>query len=121
MPPAELIFSSYFDNKPKVVGYKAKWETNSEEYNQTNRAFGTLENNSELKNKLIDLCLRSWQTFNLKGYVRIDFRVDPEDQIYILEINGNPCIAPDSGFVAAVGNAGYTNEIMIKRILEQLN
>ncbi len=121
LPPAEMIFSDYFKNQPKIVGYKAKWDESSEEYKQTNRAFGTLENEPELKSKLVEICRKSWTAFNLKGYVRIDFRLDKNNQIYILEINGNPCIAPDSGFVAAVQYAGYSVEEMVKRIIEDVN
>jgi len=121
LPPAEMIFSGYFDDKPKIVGYKAKWDEDSEEYKQTNRAFGTLENNQKLKEKLRTICEQAWTVFNLKGYVRIDFRVDTDDNVYILEINGNPCISPDSGFVAAIQQLGYTNEMMITRILADLN
>ncbi len=121
LPPAEMLFTSFFDNKPKVIGYKAKWDENSEEYKQTNRAFGTLENNMPLKKKMTDVCRKSWKAFNLHGYARIDFRVDDKDNLYILEINGNPCIAPDSGFIAAINYAGYSNEIIVKRILEDIN
>ncbi len=121
LPPAEMIFSSFFDNKPKVVGYKAKWDENSDEFKQTNRSFGTLETNKPLKNRILEVCSESWKAFNLHGYARIDFRVDKNDNLYILEINGNPCIAPDSGFVAAINYAGYNNEKMIERILEDIN
>jgi len=121
LPPAEMMFDSYFDDKPKIVGYKAKWDVQSDEYNQTNRSFGTLENNQKLKENLTKICQQSWKAFNLKGYVRIDFRVDINEKVYILEINGNPCISTDSGFVAAAEYAGYDNEIIIKRILEDLN
>lgn len=121
LPPAEMIFSGYFDDKPKIVGYQAKWDETSEEYKQTNRAFGTLENEPELKENLIQICQKSWVAFNLKGYVRIDFRVDKNNNIYILEINGNPCIAPDSGFVAALKHAGYSIENMVERIISDLN
>ncbi|GAB4290454.1 MAG: D-alanine--D-alanine ligase [Marinilabiliales bacterium] len=121
LPPAEMIFSSFFDNKPKVVGYKAKWDENSEEFKQTNRSFGTLENNIPLKNRILEICNRSWKVFNLHGYARVDLRVDNNENIYILEINGNPCIAPDSGFVAAINYCGYTNQMMVNRILEDVN
>lgn len=121
LPPAEMIFSEYFDKHPKIVGYKAKWDETSEEYKQTNRAFGTLDKEPELRDKLIEVCQKSWSAFNLKGYVRIDFRVDENNNIYILEINGNPCIAPDSGFVAAVRYAGYSVEDMVKRIIDDVN
>ncbi len=121
LPPAEMTFSSFFNNKPKIVGYKAKWDENSEEFKQTNRAFGTLENNKSLERKIADVCGESWKAFNLHGYARIDFRVDKMDNLYILEINGNPCIAPDSGFVAANNFAGYSTETMVTRILKDLN
>lgn len=121
LPPAEMIFSEYFDKRPRIVGYKAKWDETSEEYKQTNRAFGALENEPELKNKLVEICQKSWTAFNLKGYVRIDFRVNENNEVFILEINGNPCIAPDSGFVAAIEYAGYSVEQMVKRIIEDVN
>lgn len=121
LPPAEMIFSNYFNDKPKIVGYKAKWDEDSEEYKQTNRAFGTLETNPKLKKQLTQICEQSWKAFNLKGYVRIDFRVDKNNQAYILEINGNPCISPDSGFIAALKYKGYSIETMIKRIIKDIN
>ena len=121
LPPAEIIFSEYFKNRPKIVGYKAKWDETSEEYKHTNRSFETLDDNPLLKDKLIDICTRSWKTFNLHGYARIDFRVDDSGKIYILELNGNPCIAPDSGFIASTEKAGYSKEEIINRILNDLN
>lgn len=121
LPPAEIIFSDYFKNRPKIVGYKAKWDESSEEYKQTNRAFGTLDDNPLLMKQLIDVCTRTWNVFNLHGYIRIDFRIDNKCQLYILEINGNPCIAPDSGFIAAIEQAGYSIETVIERIIKDVN
>ena len=121
LSPAEMIFSEYFDDKPKIVGYKAKWDEESEEFKHTNRAFGTLDNNPELKKNIENICRKTWKAFNLKGYARIDLRLDNEENIFILEINGNPCIAADSGFVAAVKYSNYTLEMMIERILNDLN
>lgn len=118
LPPAEMIFSSYFNDKPRIVGYKAKWDQTSEEYKHTSRAFNTLEGNPALKQKLIDACAGSWRAFGLNGYARIDFRVDENDNLFILEINGNPCIADDSGFMAAARQAGYSDQDVINRIVE---
>ena len=47
-----------------------------------------------------------WDLFALRGYARVDFRVDPKGKPYILEINANPCISPDSGFIAAAQQGG---------------
>ena len=121
LPLAEIEFLQYFDDKPKILDYDTKWNETSAGYNNTVRSFDTLDDKPLLKNTLIKLCKKTWQVFNLHGYARIDFRVDANDNIFILEINANPCIAPDSGFVAAVEHAGYTHEEMIERILNDIN
>ena len=121
LPIAEIVFSDFFKNKHKIVGYDAKWNENSEEYKQTNRVFETLEPNSELEIELIEVCTKCWKAFNLKGYARVDLRVNNNNEIFILEINGNPCIAPDSGFIAALHQKNYTNEQMVSRILTDRN
>ncbi|MBU2482059.1 MAG: ATP-grasp domain-containing protein, partial [Proteobacteria bacterium] len=121
LPPAEMMFSSYFDDKHKIVGYKAKWDQTSEEYQQTHREFSTLEHTPALKDKLIEICVSTWNVFNLKGYARIDFRVDEKDNVFILEINGNPCISEDSGFIAAAAQAGYSTQTVINRIIENIS
>ncbi|MFH2049133.1 MAG: hypothetical protein ABIJ12_06780 [bacterium] len=53
----------------------------------------------------------------INGYARVDFRVDNQTNIWILKINANPCISPDSGFVAATRQPGLTFEQVVARIL----
>ena len=64
------------------------------------------------------MALQCWHGFELKGYVRVDFRVDKEGIPYVLEINGNPCISPESGFVAATKKGGLKFHQVIERIIE---
>ncbi len=116
-----MIYTDFFQDKYRILGYKAKWDEESGEYKNTYREFGTVKAGSELEQKLQDACKNVWEVFNLKGYARVDFRVDNEENVYVLEVNGNPCISPDSGFVAAVLKMGYTMEYMIERILNDLN
>lgn len=118
LPPAEMLFGDYFKGRPKILGYKAKWDKNSPEYRESQRVFGTLKKDSILEKELLDVCRSCVELFGLRGYARVDLRVDQAGRIYILEINGNPCIAPDSGFVAALHEAGYGIESMIQRIIE---
>jgi D-alanine-D-alanine ligase len=118
LPIAEMLFGDYFRHKPRILGYKAKWDESSPEFRHSRRAFGTLEPGSRLEKDLNRICMDCWGLFGLRGYARIDLRVDRNERIFILEINGNPCISPDSGFVAALKQAGYSPETMIKRIIE---
>ena len=118
MPPAEILFKDYPKEKPKIVGFNAKWTEDSFEYNHTPRTFRFKKQDQPLLEELKSIALRCWHSFELKGYVRVDFRVDPSGKPYVLEINGNPCIAPESGYVAATKQAGLKFHQVVERIME---
>jgi D-alanine-D-alanine ligase len=119
LPPAEIIFEDFEKGKPAIVGYKAKWEEFSSEYENTPRTFDFKEGDQPLLFTLKSLALRCWNLFGLKGYARVDFRVDETGQPWILEINCNPCLNPDGGFPAAVMQSGLTYTGMIQRIINE--
>jgi D-alanine-D-alanine ligase len=108
LPPAEIIFENYGTQKLTIVGYRAKWDTSSYEYHHTPRRFDFPPSDGSLLRQLKDMAVRCWEVFGLKGYARIDFRVDSQDRPWILEVNANPCLAPDAGFAAAIDRSGMT-------------
>lgn len=117
LPPAEIVFSNYPESKPKVVGYSAKWKEDSFEYKNTSRTFSFKESDQYLLDKLKSIAIECWQTFSLNGYARVDFRVDSDGNPWVLEVNVNPCISPDSGFYAACNQAGISFQEAIRRIV----
>ena len=117
LPPAEIDFSSFPKNKPQIVGYDAKWVTGTFEFDHTPRTFKFAAADAPLLANLAELATRCWSLFDLRGHVRIDFRVDGAGQPWILEINANPCLAPDAGFAAALTQAGLAIEQAVDRIL----
>jgi D-alanine-D-alanine ligase len=121
LPPAEIVFRNFAKGKPRIVDYKAKWDTDSFEYKNTVREFPDKSLTSDLREKLTDTALHCWDVFGLKGYARVDMRTDDENNVFVLEVNANPCIAPDSGFVAAVNEAGYMFVDVVGRIINDLN
>lgn len=108
LPPAEICFVDYGGLKPRIVDYRAKWEADSFEYNNTPRRFEFPADDTPLIAELGELALKCWETFGLRGYARVDFRVDERGRPFVLEINANPCLSPDAGFSAAVSQAGLT-------------
>jgi D-alanine-D-alanine ligase len=120
LPPAEMIFHDYPEGKPRILGYKSKWDESSPEYQNTVRTFDNLSPDTPLYRELVRLSAACWDCFGLKGYARVDFRVDERGNPYVIEINGNPCISPDSGFIAAAHQAGFSNTEVIERIVEEL-
>jgi D-alanine-D-alanine ligase len=119
LPPAEIVFEGFEKGKPTIVGYKAKWQEETFEYENTPRTFEFKESDQPLLSTLKILALRCWNLFGLKGYARVDFRVDEIGRPWILEINCNPCLNPDGGFPAAVMQSGLTYTGMIERIINE--
>jgi len=116
MPAAEIEFVDFPEGKPRMVGYIAKWDPGSFEYTHTIRRFDFPEADRELLDRLADLALTCFEVFELSGYARVDFRVDPRGEPWVLEVNANPCISPDSGMVAAARRAGIEYPGLIERI-----
>lgn len=117
LPPAEIDFSAYPPGKPRIVGERAKWDVESFEYRGTPRTFDFHPAEVPLLAQLRFQARRCWQAFNLRGYARVDFRIDAQGRPWILEINANPCLAPDAGFAAALDHEGIPFGAAVERIL----
>lgn len=119
LPPAEILFEDFPADKPRIVGYAAKWDEDSFESLHTVRRFADPDTDGTLIADLKRLALRCWEVFNLGGYVRVDFRVDAQGRPWILEVNSNPCLSPDSGFAAALEKAGIPYVDAMERIVRE--
>jgi D-alanine-D-alanine ligase len=119
LPPAEIDFSAFPPDKPRIVGHRAKWKEDSFEYKNTPRTFDFPEADGPLLEELKSLAKKCWTLFSLRGWARVDFRVDAEGHPWILEINTNPCLSPDAGFAAALTRAGIPFDKAIRRIVEE--
>ncbi|MCX6238660.1 MAG: ATP-grasp domain-containing protein [Bacteroidia bacterium] len=119
LPLAEMCFSDdYYETRPRILGYKAKWDETSMEFQNTTRSFRFEDVDMGLIDELKEIAGKCWRIFGLRGYARVDVRVGADNVPKVIEINANPCIAPDSGFVAACNEAGLTNTEIIKRIID---
>jgi D-alanine-D-alanine ligase len=119
LPPAEISFEGFGPGQPQIVGYRAKWDVTSMEYHHTPRSFTFGAEDIPLLEELQVLALKVWQVFGLRGYARVDFRVDAHGRPWILEINANPCLSPDAGFAAALARAGIDFAVALKRIITE--
>lgn len=120
LPPAEMVFHNYSDDIPKIVSYKAKWVEDTFQYDNSRRNFPD-DISEKLHNDIREVVLKCWHTFGLRGYARVDMRIDNKQRIHVLEVNANPCISPDSGFITACRKAGYTDSEVFSRIISDLN
>jgi D-alanine-D-alanine ligase len=118
--PAEILFQGFDSGKPRMVGYSAKWDEDSFEYRNTIRSFEFSESDVALLDKLKNLARQCWHLFRLRGYARVDFRVDPQGNPWILEVNANPCLSKDAGFAAALQKHRISYTDGIRRIIEDV-
>lgn len=117
LPPAEIVFDTFPAGKPRIVGYAAKWDDTSLEYHQTPRRFEFPPEDAPLLGGLTELAGATWELLRLRGYARVDFRVDESGRPWVIEANANPCLSPDAGFAAALDHAGIGFDEAIRRIL----
>jgi len=118
LAPAEMLFlKSGIENN--ILCYDSKWKEESGKYKNSVRSFEFKESDSELYELLRFYSKKCWDVFGLSGYARVDFRVDANNRPSVIEINANPCLAPDGGFFAAAQNEGMSYQEMINRIVSE--
>ena len=117
LPIAEIDFSAFGKDKPKIVGYSAKWVADSFEYNNTPRKIPA-EISNDTADKIIRCAKRAWKVLGCRDYARVDLRMDDNEKFYILEVNPNPDISPDAGFAAALAAAEISYEKFVEAMIE---
>jgi len=124
LPCAEIEFRGYAPERPRIVGYAAKWHQDSFECSNTVRRFDFCAEDSALLELLRTVTVRCWRAFGLAGYARIDFRVKGDGSPQapyipcVIDVNSNPCIAPDAGLAAAAEKDGMDYAGLVEGIVQ---
>jgi D-alanine-D-alanine ligase len=118
LPIAEIRFDGFRKRGiPPLVGYRAKWEKDSFEYQHTTRCFTAAAADRSLRRQLSRVSEQAWTVLGCSGYARVDLRLDRNGVLHVLEVNANPCLAPDAGFFAAAERAGLDYPSVVAEIL----
>jgi GNAT superfamily N-acetyltransferase len=117
LPIAEIVYEDFPAGMSRVLGYEAKWDESSFASIHTVRHFPDDPADKALLARAGELSRAAWRIFGLKGYARVDLRLDASGEPCILEVNANPCLAADAGFMAAAQRAGLSARDVVERIL----
>lgn len=117
LPVAEIVYEGFPAGMSRVLGYEAKWHEDSFAYIHTVRHFPEAPADAALLARAGELARAAWRAFGLRGYARVDLRLDAAGEPCILEVNANPCLAADGGFMAAAERAGLSARDVVERIL----
>jgi D-alanine-D-alanine ligase len=116
LPVRELVFQKPDAGLPRMATYKVKWDPKYRERWGILYQFAKhLPNGMEAR--IAHLCKRVYRLLDMNGYGRIDLRLTPEGQLYVLEANPNPGIARDEDSAQSAVKAGMTYESFIQRLL----
>ena len=72
----------------------------------------------ELKKKLQDLAIKTYNAVECRDFGRVDFRVDPDGNPFVLEINPLPSLSTEDVFKLVAETIGITYEEIVGRILK---
>lgn len=110
-----LDYSSY-NGKWSFLTFNSKWMSDTPEYEELMPSVdGHID--EETMKKLRDLADRTAKAFGCRGYFRIDTR-ERNGKIFVIDVNPNPDISRDSGFMKMAAKKGYTYEEMLELIIE---
>jgi D-alanine-D-alanine ligase len=115
-PLWELNFGTLPEVMAGIATRKVKWDR---KYQQKHGiGTGPAENLPEgLPARMARLARRIYRTLNLSGYARIDLRVTPEGQLFVLEANANPNLAQTEDFALSAQSSGVDYERTLERIM----
>jgi D-alanine-D-alanine ligase len=115
-PPVECDFSGLPDSAPHVMGAKAKWAKRSAEYKGTKSVLADLH--AELAARLKKVSLDAYRALRVRDYGRVDLRLAPTGEIYVIEVNPNCYLEQSSEFAMAAAAAGIEYRDLINKIAE---
>jgi len=117
LPMIELDLSRLPEGTPKIAGKEVKWEKDTEHYRVTKSA--PAEGlDEDTVHRLSETALAVYQALKLRDYGRIDMRLTPKGEIYVIEANPNPWLASGAEFSMAAKKAGRSYTQLIGDIVE---
>jgi len=112
-----LVEEIEFSVEPRIVGFRAKWDSGSAEYEGTNPTFTPVITGRE-RDEMMTLAVRVWEALGFRDYARVDFRMDNAGRLYVLEANPNPDISVGSGYRLSLDAAKIPYTDFITRVVE---
>lgn len=115
--PISEILLDIPDHLPKICTYNAKWVAGSEDYNWTMGAQCPARLDAELGRQIQNLAVSAFRAMGCRDYARIDFRLSPDNEPYILEVNPNPDISPEAGLARSARASGRSYTQLIGEVV----
>jgi D-alanine-D-alanine ligase len=109
-----MDYSAFKSSRP-FLSYDAKWKRGSEEYEKLMPSPSEhIDENT--RNKVLTAAVSAGKALGCGSYFRVDMR-EKNGEIFVLDVNPNPDISIDSGFMKQAYHKGHTYAEVIEKIV----
>ena len=117
LPPSEILFVDFPEDKPKIICYEAKWVEESPLFMKTVPSCPA-DVSDAMRAELQATALKAYGVLGCRDYARVDMRVGFDGKIKVLEVNPNPDISSNAGFARAAKASGLEYPDLVAAIVE---
>jgi D-alanine-D-alanine ligase len=117
LPLVELDLSKLPEGLPKIASYDVKFEKHTEAHRLTKSAIAT-DLDQETMTRLTETAIAAYRAVKLRDYGRIDMRLTPKGEVYVIEANPNPWLSSKHEFAMAAKASGLSYTQLIAEILD---
>jgi D-alanine-D-alanine ligase len=115
-PPREIFFGNMPDDEPKFATSHAKWnEAYRKKWGITNGPAAELP--EQVLKDLRKLARNVYAWLRIRGFGRIDIRLSPRNEMFVIEANPNPALAAEDDFAQSADAEGLSYDALIQEIL----
>jgi D-alanine-D-alanine ligase len=115
-PPREIFFEQVPEDVPKFATFHAKWnEKYRDKWGIKNGPAKELP--AGVEEHLKQLARKVYRVLKIQGFGRIDVRLTPAGDVYVIEANPNPSLTEDEDFAQAALSGGTSFDALITEIL----
>ena len=116
-PPREVFFDNMPADVPRFATYHAKWnDAYRNKWGITNGAARELP--PEVEKDLRKIARNVYGWLKIRGCGRLDVRLTPKGELFVIEANPNPSLSRDEDFAQSAAAAGMGYDDLITAILE---
>jgi len=116
LPLSEIDYRGFPPDMPRIVSYAGKWIETSRDWALT-QVVAAVDLDASTGARIESVARRAFAVLGLRGYGRVDMRLDARGEPFVIDVNPNPDISPDAGFALAAARAGLSHADVVERIL----
>ena len=117
LPLVELDLSKLPVGTPKIASYDVKFEKDTQAHKLTKSHLVT-DLDEKTTTRLQEVGLAAYRAVKLRDYGRIDMRLTPKGEVYVIEANPNPWLSSKQEFAMAAKASGRSYSQLIGEIVE---